>query len=168
MLRSSASRQRLLDCRFKACVAFSRHDGTTEASALRLTEMQLVKHQWSSTTATAHDLRAHDEAKQDAQMKRISARANKRRRSRACQNGNVRTCRSDKRSQAKPLKSLERVKGIEPSYSAWKAAALPLSYTRIQRLPNTDGRRSQLPPTASFRRLAELDEGFGSGRPASP
>ena len=24
----------------------------------------------------------------------------------------------------------ERVKGIEPSYSAWKAAALPLSYTR--------------------------------------
>jgi hypothetical protein len=26
--------------------------------------------------------------------------------------------------------SLERVKGIEPSYSAWKAAALPLSYTR--------------------------------------
>ena len=29
---------------------------------------------------------------------------------------------------------LERVKGIEPSYSAWKAAALPLSYTR-DRLP---------------------------------
>ena len=26
--------------------------------------------------------------------------------------------------------NLERVKGIEPSYSAWKAAALPLSYTR--------------------------------------
>tara|TARA_Y100000817_G_scaffold260997_1_gene215298 strand:+ start:358 stop:525 length:168 start_codon:yes stop_codon:yes gene_type:complete len=26
---------------------------------------------------------------------------------------------------------LERVKGIEPSSSAWKAAALPLSYTRI-------------------------------------
>jgi hypothetical protein len=28
---------------------------------------------------------------------------------------------------------LERVKGIEPSYSAWKAAALPLSYTRLSR-----------------------------------
>ena len=28
---------------------------------------------------------------------------------------------------------LERVKGIEPSYSAWKAAALPLSYTRARR-----------------------------------
>jgi hypothetical protein len=30
------------------------------------------------------------------------------------------------------LKKLERVKGIEPSYSAWKAAALPLSYTRAR------------------------------------
>jgi hypothetical protein len=30
------------------------------------------------------------------------------------------------------VKSLERVKGIEPSYSAWKAAALPLSYTRAR------------------------------------
>jgi hypothetical protein len=28
-------------------------------------------------------------------------------------------------------KPMERVKGIEPSYSAWKAAALPLSYTRV-------------------------------------
>jgi hypothetical protein len=30
------------------------------------------------------------------------------------------------------LWELERVKGIEPSYSAWKAAALPLSYTRAR------------------------------------
>jgi hypothetical protein len=30
---------------------------------------------------------------------------------------------------------LERVKGIEPSYSAWKAAALPLSYTRAAAAP---------------------------------
>src|ERR1700688_3529523 len=30
----------------------------------------------------------------------------------------------------KDIRTLERVKGIEPSYSAWKAAALPLSYTR--------------------------------------
>jgi hypothetical protein len=29
---------------------------------------------------------------------------------------------------------LERVKGIEPSYSAWEAAALPLSYTRMPAL----------------------------------
>ena len=33
------------------------------------------------------------------------------------------------------IRRLERVKGIEPSYSAWKAAALPLSYTRA----STDG-----------------------------
>jgi hypothetical protein len=38
--------------------------------------------------------------------------------------------RMDGRQCAKYLKTLERVKGIEPSYSAWKAAALPLSYTR--------------------------------------
>ena len=27
--------------------------------------------------------------------------------------------------------SVERVKGIEPSYEAWEAAVLPLNYTRI-------------------------------------
>ncbi len=32
---------------------------------------------------------------------------------------------------ARPGGLLERVEGIEPSYSAWKAAALPLSYTRV-------------------------------------
>jgi hypothetical protein len=32
--------------------------------------------------------------------------------------------------QTENRRKLERVKGIEPSYSAWKAAALPLSYTR--------------------------------------
>ena len=31
------------------------------------------------------------------------------------------------------VKRMERVMGIEPTYSAWKAAALPLSYTRIGR-----------------------------------
>ena len=38
--------------------------------------------------------------------------------------------RMENRLYDKYLKTLERVKGIEPSYSAWKAAALPLSYTR--------------------------------------
>jgi hypothetical protein len=33
---------------------------------------------------------------------------------------------------AKWLKLVERVKGIEPSSSAWKAVALPLSYTRME------------------------------------
>src|SRR5438309_1620896 len=37
---------------------------------------------------------------------------------------------------SKLLKRLERVKGIEPSSSAWKAVALPLSYTRS---PTTGG-----------------------------
>ena len=27
---------------------------------------------------------------------------------------------------------MERVKGIEPSYAAWKAAVLPLNYTRMK------------------------------------
>jgi hypothetical protein len=35
------------------------------------------------------------------------------------------------------LKRLERVNGIEPSSSAWKAVALPLSYTRNYRGPAT-------------------------------
>ena len=30
---------------------------------------------------------------------------------------------------------MERVKGVEPSYSAWKAAALPLCYTRKSKIP---------------------------------
>ncbi len=29
--------------------------------------------------------------------------------------------------------ALERVAGIEPAYLAWKATALPLSYTRISK-----------------------------------
>ena len=42
---------------------------------------------------------------------------------------------------------LERVKGIEPSYSAWKAAALPLSYTRTALLLTQPAqhRQGQLP-----------------------
>jgi hypothetical protein len=34
-------------------------------------------------------------------------------------------------SERANFQALERVKGIEPSSSAWKAVALPLSYTRI-------------------------------------
>ncbi len=32
------------------------------------------------------------------------------------------------------LEELERVKGIGPSWSAWEAAALPLCYTRNERV----------------------------------
>ena len=42
------------------------------------------------------------------------------------------------RKGLKPLhfegKSVERVTGIEPAWPAWKAGALPLSYTRVSRL----------------------------------
>jgi hypothetical protein len=51
----------------------------------------------------------------------------------------TRVCGLDRRS-------MERVKGIEPSSSAWKAVALPLSYTRV-----TQPRR---PPSLKLRRAA--------------
>lgn len=38
-----------------------------------------------------------------------------------------------RRSDHAKLSGVERVKGIEPSSSAWEAAALPLSYTRDMR-----------------------------------
>ena len=68
----------------------------------------------------------------------------------------------------KSLKLLERVKGIEPSYSAWKAAALPLSYTRARGI-NYHGA-----PAAStaMRRAASLPLRFRGTRaphlPAGP
>jgi hypothetical protein len=56
--------------------SFGRHGGTTEASTSGLTETQLMqKGQWSSTAAMSHYLHDDDEAKQDAQMKRIKRRA---------------------------------------------------------------------------------------------
>src|SRR5262245_37973956 len=42
-----------------------------------------------------------------------------------------RSSRAGRPKYSKHPIQLERVKGIEPSYSAWKAAALPLSYTRV-------------------------------------
>ena len=57
-----------------------------------------------------------------------------------------------------PLKqlTLERVKGIEPSSLAWKAMALPLSYTRACCWP-TDRRLlpPARPPSADFRTLCQ-------------
>ena len=39
-----------------------------------------------------------------------------------------------------PLKKLERVRGVEPLYPAWKAGAQPLCHTRnyIKQQPNND------------------------------
>ena len=55
--------------------SFGRRGGTTEASTSGLTETQLMKKgQWSSTRAMAHYLHHDDEAKQNAQIKRIKLR----------------------------------------------------------------------------------------------
>src|SRR5262249_46830878 len=51
---------------------------------------------------------------------------------------------------------VERVKGIEPSSSAWKAVALPLSYTRAREALHAS------PPSPRLRRVA-----FAIGRLAS-
>src|SRR5712691_2719123 len=62
----------------------------------------------------------------------------------------------------KLAKYLERVKGIEPSSSAWKAVALPLSYTReLERaLSNRDARLRpiRLRPKTGF---GGQEAGFG-------
>jgi hypothetical protein len=65
-----------------------------------------------------------------------------------CQNENSRACQNEMSSGDKYLNRLERVKGIEPSYSAWKAAALPLSYTRISvdQLSRQAGRLNRYAP----------------------
>ena len=52
------------------------------------------------------------------------------RRSRLQKNEGSQTQNPNLKSYFEAAGILERVKGIEPSYSAWKAAALPLSYTR--------------------------------------
>jgi hypothetical protein len=39
---------------------------------------------------------------------------------------------------------LERVKGIEPSSSAWKAEVLPLNYTRIYNYEISNGREDRI------------------------
>src|SRR6266436_250969 len=70
-------------------------------------------------------------------------------------------CRQNGRPPSpKPLKTLERVKGIEPSSSAWKAVALPLSYTRIGRIPFALWRASVKNAATGFhakpRRLAQF------------
>ena len=47
-------------------------------------------------------------------------------------------CRADAKlmqkpaSATKPLQTLERVKGIEPSSQAWEARILPLNHTRLR------------------------------------
>src|SRR5881392_3345073 len=64
----------------------------------------------------------------------------------------------------KHLKAMERVKGIEPSYSAWKAAALPLSYTRAG--ADLTRRAGGLNPPRGP--LFSVQNGLGPPTPAGP
>ena len=65
-----------------------------------------------------------------------------------CRNGFCQLVGMENSKSNKCLKTLERVKGIEPSYSAWKAAALPLSYTRAE--DELTRRRGRLNRLAAF------------------
>ena len=62
------------------------------------------------------------------------------------------------------LQMLERVKGIEPSYSAWKAAALPLSYTRVRPI---NYHATDVASTA-MRRASASNRKFAPPCPAKP
>ena len=50
-------------------------------------------------------------------------------------------------------KNLERVDGIEPTSSAWKAAALPLCYTRAETAEVLGERRSRFLSVVLIRRV---------------
>src|SRR5215472_8720056 len=67
-------------------------------------------------------------------------------------------------ARRRPIKGVERVKGIEPSSEAWEAPALPLSYTRAP-LMISDPRL----PASALRRLAySFVAGLGQAWPGHP
>ena len=57
------------------------------------------------------------------------------------------------------LSTVERVAGIEPAYSAWKADVLPLNYTRNE--PETAVIEGRKPTNSQSKRTAQLVEGGG-------
>jgi len=88
-----------------------RHGGFTETGDVGLTDRETVAQgRHGSPKGTAEICEADDEADRERDQK-ATRRANERRTS-------VRTTTMDSQ---KCSKTLERVKGIEPSYSAWKA-----------------------------------------------
>ena len=55
---------------------------------------------------------------------------------------------------------MERVTGIEPALSAWKAEALPLSYTRAAKsacTTSTNGNVTGKPPSCEMRAVTRYD-----------
>jgi hypothetical protein len=134
--------------------SFGRHGGATESKSSGLTELQLMeKGQWSSTAAMGNYLHDDDEGKQEAQIKRVERRAKsaKQEARKWTFVGMAQPGLSEWKltNPKKCLKTLERVKGIEPSYSAWKAAALPLSYTRARPI-NYHGRQAASTAISGF------------------
>jgi hypothetical protein len=104
--------------------SFGRHGGTTEPSTSGLTETQLMKKgQWSSTGAMAHHLHHDDEAKQHVQIIQSSG-ASRRPKSERLSELISRACRNGNQRSQEAIETMERVKGIEPSYSAWKSENL--------------------------------------------
>ena len=60
---------------------------------------------------------------------------------------------------------MERVMGLEPTISAWKANVLPLHYTRI--MGRRLGKRGSSSPQASYRSLPQEPISLGNGAPFS-
>jgi hypothetical protein len=59
---------------------------------------------------------------------------------------------------------MERVPGIEPGYSAWKAAALPLSYTRIATVDTATAASMEALPAVGYghKNTFKREDGGGS------
>ena len=105
---------------------FGRHGGATESKSSGLTELQLMeKGQWSSTAAMGNHLHDDDEGKQGSANKAHQAAGQKRQaggqKVNVCRNETAGLVGMKNRERDKCLKTLERVKGIEPSHSAWKS-----------------------------------------------
>ena len=70
------------------------------------------------------------------------------------------------RRSLRSRRRLERVKGIEPSSSAWKAVALPLSYTRLSRLSFSSLSYGPSPPLKGLRRAGFATSSACQAQPA--
>jgi hypothetical protein len=105
--------------------SFGRPGGATESKSSGLTELQLIEMcQWSSMAAMGNYLHDDDKGKQEAQIKRIKTGQKRQARGQkvnVCRNETAQLVGMENNESNKCLKILERVKGIEPSYSAWKS-----------------------------------------------
>jgi hypothetical protein len=61
-------------------------------------------------------------------------------------------------AKSSEVHKLERETGIEPAYSAWKAVALPLSYTRLKRSSGHAHLFGMLPILDRFGHMGLVDD----------